>query len=142
MIRINLNVNLNLKNNSTFYEQKKRVAKATKTKKEANKPIPEQIDDLIKSLKKPLNEKEQVFFNLAKDALMKGTIERKKDGKLTKTEMILLGKEIKQKQEQIERSKRAREVLETKPDNFYILRDDKELPKFIDRLREECRLQR
>lgn len=143
MIRINLNVNLNLStNNSTFYEQKKRVAKATKTKKEANKPIPEQIDDLIKSLKKPLNEKEQVFFNLAKDALMKGTIERKKDGKLTKTEMISLGKEIKQKQEQIERSKRAREVLETKPDNFYILRDDKELPKFIDRLREECRLQR
>lgn len=136
-----MNLKLNLNTNS-FSEQKQRINQTRKTKQEANKPINEQINDLLRGLKKPLTDKEEALFSLAKNALIQGKIKREKDGKLSKSEMLELGKKLQHELEQLERAKRARNVLENKPENYHILRHDSELPRFIERIREECRLQR
>src|SRR5690606_1126366 len=123
-------------------EIKKRVEKARKDHRDLNKPIEEQIEDLISSLKKQPDTKEHELINLAKEKLMNGEEKREKDGKLSKSELIEIGKTIERYEELKKKRERAKMVIESKPNNYHILRDDSELPHFLEKLREECRLQR
>lgn len=116
-----------------------RVAEAAKRKKAATETI-EEAFDRVGALK--LNDKERRLFELARKAYASGTIGRLSDGKLTKGEAIEMGRRVEEKQADSLRQQRIRDTLASKPDNYFILTDDSELPKFIARVREETELQR
>lgn len=59
----------------------------------------------------------------------------------TKEEALNAGAAILRKKAEALRQQRVTETLRTKPDNFYIVTDDADLPAFIDRVRTECRRQ-
>lgn len=120
-------------------DMKEKVNQLQEIDREANKTIEDQISEIETS---KMNKRELEWFSLAKEGLVSGSITRKRDGKLSKKEMVDLGKEIAHKREEKARKERAKQTLETKPDNFHILRDDSELPGFVNRLREECKKQR
>lgn len=122
-------------------EVKKRVQRARKDHKDQNKPLSEQIDELLQTLKNP-SEKDLYYMNLAKNKLLSGETDRLRDGKISKSELIEIGKTIERYEELKKKRERAKMVIESKPNNYHILRDDSELPHFLERLREECRLQR
>lgn len=122
-------------------EVKKRVQRARKDHKDQNKPLSEQIDELLQTLKNP-SEKDLYYMDLAKNKLLSGETDRLRDGKISKSELIEIGKTIERYEELKKKRERAKMVIESKPNNYHILRDDSELPHFLERLREECRLQR
>lgn len=88
------------------------------------------------------SDKERLEFNAAKRGFSDGLIGRLQEGKLTKTEALSMGRFVLDKEAVVEREKRIRETIETKPDNYYVLTDDSELPSFVKRVREEVALQR
>lgn len=59
----------------------------------------------------------------------------------TKEEALNAGAAILRKHSEALRQQRVAETLRTKPDNFYIVTDDADLPAFIERVRTECRRQ-
>jgi DNA polymerase-1 len=122
-------------------EVKKRVQRARKDHKDQNKTLSEQIDELLQTLKNP-SEKDLYYMDLAKNKLLSGETDRLRDGKISKSELIEIGKTIERYEELKKKRERAKKVIESKPDNYFILRDDRQLPQFLSRLREECRLQR
>jgi DNA polymerase I len=67
---------------------------------------------------------------------------RSSGGQVTKADVIAAGERLTAERERAERAERIAETLRTKPANFHIVTDDKELPHMIARLREECRLQK
>jgi DNA polymerase I len=117
---------------------KERVEKVRKDVETANMPPLEQLKYLRDSVK--LNQKEEELFRLVEEELEAGSL--KLEGKLTKSQILRVGRGIEERREEKMRIRRARQVIETKPKNFYILTDDSQLPKFLKRLRTECTLQR
>lgn len=121
-------------------EVKEKVKQVHVDAKTPNMTPIEQIEHLKSSVK--LDERDEKLFELAIDGIEKGEVIPHKDGKLTKAYVLQLGREVQTKREEKARIERARQVIATKPDNFFILRDDSQIPHFIKRLREECMLQR
>lgn len=87
-------------------------------------------------------DKERVLFDEARRAHSDGKIGRLKTGKFTKGEALEMGRIVAAKNADQLREQRIRETIDNKPPNYFILTDDSELPRFIERVREECRLQR
>ncbi|NOU98446.1 DNA polymerase I [Paenibacillus sp. LMG 31457] len=90
-----------------------------------------------------LTDKERAQFNAAKTAYFSGQLGnvRIESGKWTKGDVISAGSLLLRQQADGLREERIREVLASKPTNYFILTDDSELPAFVERLREECRRQ-
>lgn len=120
-------------------EQKERVQRVNKQVKDTNKTLEEMIDD-VNQMK--MTDKERELFHIARENIFAGKIERLRDGTLTKAEVMEIGRQVKEREEENARAERIEAVLQNKPDNFFILTNDSELPRFIQRVREECVLQR
>jgi DNA polymerase I len=118
---------------------KERVQRVSKQVRDANKTPEEMFEDVGKM---SMTDKERDLFLLAREAFFAGEIGRLKDGTLTKTEVMEMGRLVKERKEEKARAERIEAVLQNKPANFFILTDDSQLPRFLDRLREECMLQR
>lgn len=93
-----------------------------------------------------LSDKERTQWRAAAEAYGSGRIGndhfRKEAGrKLTKADVLAVGARLLREQAESSRQDRVAETLRTKPDNFYIITDDSELPRMVERLREEVRLQ-
>ncbi|WP_237089012.1 DNA polymerase [Paenibacillus larvae] len=90
-----------------------------------------------------LTPKQRQQFDAALAAFRSGEIgSLRADGKRwTKGDVLAAGARILQKRKEAEREQRIDGVLASKPDNFYILTNDAELPAFVDRLRTECKRQ-
>jgi DNA polymerase-1 len=90
-----------------------------------------------------LTDKERAQFNAAKSAYFSGQLGnvRSDGGKWTKGDVLAAGSLLLRQQAEGLREERIREVLASKPTNYFILTSDTELPAFVDRLREECRRQ-
>src|SRR5690625_2226866 len=86
--------------------------------------------------------KDRELFEIAYDSYRRGEIGRLKEGRFTKSEAVEMGRIAHDKREKELREKRIKETLDNKPDNYYVLTKDEELPRFLERLREEVRLQR
>src|SRR5690625_1661628 len=86
--------------------------------------------------------RDRELFEIAYNSYKRGEIGRLKQGRFTKGEAIEMGRIIHDKRERELREKRIKETLDNKPDNYYILTKNEELPRFLERLREEVRLQR
>lgn len=131
-----MQIKLSLNENSSFNirDAKERLKKVS----DLQKPLADQIE----KIEPPKAKRELNWFNVGKKALLEGKAKRKKDGAISQSELVQLGREISEKQEMEMKRERARKVIENKPDNFHILRHDSEIPKFVDQLRKECKLQR
>lgn len=119
-------------------EKRKRAEQAKERRKKSEETIEEAFARISKM---ELSEKERELFELAREGYFSGQIARLSDGQLTKGEVLSMGQIMKKRQEEKIRSQRIREVIENKPSNFHILTHDDQLPGFLDRLREEVRLQ-
>src|SRR5690606_30503593 len=62
--------------------------------------------------------------------------------KWTKAEVLRLGRIVQAQEEEKARQKRIEETIRNKPANYHIITNDEDLPRMINRLREEVRLQR
>lgn len=123
-------------------ETRGRIQQAVERRK-ASEPEPiEQALERIGAMK--FSDKERDQFKVAKSAILSGEIGnlRKGNGKLTKSDVLRAGVKILRKQAEAERKTRIAETLRTKPDNYFVITDDSELPHMIERLREEVRRQR
>ncbi|MGG1445043.1 DNA polymerase [Brevibacillus laterosporus] len=89
-----------------------------------------------------LTDKERVIYETAKTAFFSGAIGRLSEKRLSKAEVLEMGRRILSAQATEAREERIAEVLANKPDNYFILTDDTQLPAFVERLREEVRRQR
>jgi DNA polymerase I len=127
---------LNIKTDAGTAE---RLADAVKKKKAATETI-EEAFDRVGGLK--LSDKERELYDIAKEAFFSGTVGRISEGKLNKAEVIEMGRRVTEGREKELRQQRIRETLASKPVNYFVLTNDNELPKFIERVREEVGLQR
>lgn len=129
---------IKLKGGSESAESKAKVKDAEKRKKAADETLE---DALVRISSLKLSDKERYFFDLAKDALIKGESGRLKDGKMTKKEAVDVGRIVDERNKKELRKKRMQETVDNKPSNYSVITDDSDLPKMIERLREEVRLQ-
>ncbi|MEK4970671.1 DNA polymerase [Cytobacillus sp. FSL R7-0696] len=130
---------LNIGNASASAQSAEAVKKATKKKSAATETIDEAW---ARILAMKLNDKERALVQLAKQAPTSETIGRLSDSKLTKEKAIALGRSIKEDRDRVLRQQRIRETLDSKPSNYFILTQDSQLAGFIERVRQEVRLQR
>ena len=115
------------------------VSKAAATKRANTETIDEAW---ARILAMKLTDRERQQVELGRKALEKGEAGRTREGKLTKGEALEIGKLVESEVADRLREERIRETLANKPDGYYILTDDNELPAFVERLREEVRRQR
>lgn len=87
------------------------------------------------------SDKERLEFNAAKRGFRDGLIGRLQEGKLTKTEALSMGRIVLDKEAVVERERRMKETLETKPTNYHVITKDSDLQPMLERLNEEVRLQ-
>lgn len=115
-----------------------RLQTAAERKKAASETL-EEAFARIGAMK--LSNKEREYYNVAYKAFLDGRIGVLPPGKLTKSAIVEKGRQLAKEREEELRKQRISETLANKPDNYFILTDDSELPKFIDRVREEVALQ-
>lgn len=136
-----LTLNLKIPGTKAVDETKARVAKAVERKAKATEQ--ESVaDGFIRVGNTKLSDKERGLYDLAHKAYQDGTIGKLPSGKLTKEKVLAMGRKIREKHDNELRQQRIRETLGSKSDNYFILTNDNELPKFMARLREEVLLQR
>lgn len=116
-----------------------RVKAAAKRKADATETV-EEAFDRVGGLK--FSDKERELYDVARTAFFSGTVGRLSEGKLNKGEVLEMGRRVLGEREKELRQQRIRETLASKPNNYFILTDDAELPNFIGRIREEVKLQR
>ncbi|WP_309241926.1 DNA polymerase [Brevibacillus daliensis] len=92
--------------------------------------------------KSKFDAKELALFTAARQAFFSGAIGRLTEKKLSKSEVLEMGRRVMLARDAEAREGRIAEVLASKPDNYFILTDDGDLPAFVERLREEVRRQR
>lgn len=117
-----------------------RVASAARRKKAAEETPAEAI---ARVLTMSLTDRERQLAELAKETEAAGKLPflRSGGGSVTKADVIAAGERIQAERERAERAERIAETLRTKPANFHVITDDAELPRVIERIREECRRQ-
>lgn len=130
--------NIRLANTSNS-DVKEKVKDADKRKKAANENIK---DGFIRVGNMSFTEKERELFDLAQQAFKDGKIARLKEGNLTKSEALEMGRIVKETNEKALRESRIEETINNKPENYHVLTCDDDLPAFVGRIREEVRLQR
>ncbi|WP_268327598.1 DNA polymerase [Bacillus inaquosorum] len=117
------------------------VQATAKRKAEAKKT--ETLDEaFVRLSESKFTDKERRQFDAAYQAFRDGNFVRTGTGKLTKKEVCEIGRTHLAETEAAIRRQRIEETLANKPDNYYILTDDSELPGFVERIREEVRRQR
>ncbi|MCM3784357.1 DNA polymerase [Neobacillus mesonae] len=140
---MDVKLTLNIRQPTADTDATERVAAAVKRKKAANETVAEALERI--SLMS-LTERERQLVDIVKTAeqageIETGTIGKSSSGQIAKGDVIAAGERILAKRQSEERAERIAETLRTKPDNFFIITDDSELPAFVERLREECRRQ-
>lgn len=127
-------------------EVSSRVSDAVKRKKAADETPLEAIDRVSRM---SLNDRELALVALVKEAYKTEATGKspslpplRSSGSITKGDVIKAGERLAAERDRAAREERIAETLRTKPDNFHIITEDSELPAFVERLREECRLQR
>ena len=133
------NIRLNKSNAQDNEEAKERIKDADKRSKASKETIE---DAWIRVGEMKFSEKERELFLLAEKSFKDGKVGRLSDGRLTKSEVLRMGKIVQEVIEKELREERIKETLENKPKNYHVLIDDKDLPKFVERIREEVRIQR
>ena len=118
-------------------EREARVKEAEEKRKQAEEKAREEFER-IGRLK--LSDKERELYELAKKAYFSGRINA--PAKWTKAEVLRLGRIVQAQEEEKARQKRIEETIRNKPANYHIITNDEDLPRMINRLREEVRLQR
>jgi DNA polymerase-1 len=118
-----------------------RVKEAVKRREAAKPETPDEAFQRIGAMS--LTDRERQAFGAFKQAFISGEIgnPRSDNAKWTKADVVSAGMAILRKKAEGEREKRIAETLRTKPSNFHVITDDAELPKMVDRLREEVRRQ-
>lgn len=119
-----------------------RVKDAAKRKRAAEETPAEAIERISRM---SLTDRERqlveiVRANYAGDSGATGKL-RSSSGAITKSDVIAAGERLLAERQREERAERVAETLRTKPANFHIITDDSALPAFVERLREECRMQ-
>ncbi len=136
---MSVTLRLNLRSPTVESEaQRERVEAAVEWKKAAE--TVEQAWERIGVMK--FTDKERELYEAARKAYDSGEIGGLPNGKLTKSSVLAMGAAVMRQHGEALREQRIREVVATKPDNFYILTDDTQLPAFVERIREEVRRQR
>lgn len=133
------NVKLTLNTRHPPADNSEALSKAATKKKAATETI-EDAWARIGGMK--FTDNERRIYEAARRAHRNGTIGRLDDGKLTKGEVLEMGRRVQAEEETELRQQRISETLANKPDGYYILTDDAELPGFIARIRDEIRLQK
>lgn len=95
--------------------------------------------DRIRKLKNTRNQER--LIEVAYEAMISGKEGRIKTGKLNREEVLIIGKKVLEEENKAKRQERINETIRTKPDNYYVITDDKDLPAMVERIREEVRLQ-
>jgi DNA polymerase-1 len=114
--------------------------RAARTRSQREETLEAAIDRLTSECK--WNEKEARMRNLAQEALLNGEIVRESTARLTKGELLEIGERVAEVREESAREARISETLATKPDNYFVITDDRDLERMMARLHEECALQR
>jgi DNA polymerase I len=116
-----------------------RVKAAAKKKADATETI-EDAFERIKALK--FSDKERELFEIAKTAYFSGAVGRLSEGKLSKAEVLEMGRRAQAEQAGKLRQQRLRQTVENKPSNYHIVTKDADLAPMLDRLRAEVKLQK
>jgi len=116
-----------------------RVVAAAKRKKVASETI-EEAFDRVGALK--LSDKERRFYESAKKAFFSGAIGRLSEGKLSKAEVIEMGRRIQAEETEQARQRLLHETAQNQPKNYHIITDDKDLGRMIERISEEVKRQK
>ncbi len=133
-----LNLRLNPKKQPAQTEGKAQAQAAAKRKASANESLEDAFDRVLQS---KLTDKQRRQVEMAKQACMNGKAGRLNDGKLTQKEAVQIGKQVEEKHLAELREERMQKTVETKPDNYFVITRDADLPTMVERLREEVRLQ-
>jgi DNA polymerase I len=115
-----------------------RLADAIKKKKAATETTEEAF---VRVGQSSFTDKERIQFDAARKAFNTGTIGRLSDGKLTKKEALEMGRRVLAEQADKLRQQRLSETVSSKPDNYYVVTNDADLPAMIERLRQEVKAQ-
>jgi len=120
-------------------EDKRKAAAAAKAKKKDASETIEEAFDRVSQMK--FNDKELELFILARDGYFSGKIGRLGEGKLNKGEVLSMGMQLKKANEEIIREQRIADVIGNRPENFYVITRDKQLPSVVQRIRDEVNAQ-
>lgn len=129
----------NLKVEDDSGKKKELAAKAKQKKQDASETTQEALDRVSKM---SLTDKQVEQIDAAKRGFLDGTIGRIDSGKMTKGEALSMGQKVIEIEEAAKREERIKEVLENKPENYHVITNDEDLPRFMERLRREIRLQK
>jgi len=104
--------------------------------------VGESLTDAFDRINRMKNSKKQErLISVAYEAMMSGKEGRIKSGKLHREEVLMIGNKVLEEERKEKQQERIEETIRTKPDNYYVITDDEDLPKMVERLREETRLQ-
>ena len=78
----------------------------------------------------------------AKKAMDSGKVGRIKTGKFSKEEALEIGRRVVAEKNERERKRRMEETVATKPDNYFVITKDSDLPRLVDRLMLEVEAQK
>ncbi|WP_018755164.1 DNA polymerase [Paenibacillus terrigena] len=137
-VKLSLNIRpLTVKDDSATERVKAAVQRKAVSQPETSKEAFERIGGMALSLT------ERTQFEAAKSAFESGKIGsfRSDGAKWTKGDVLSAGAKVLREKADMLRQQRIRETLSDKPDNFRIITSDEDLPRMIERLREEVRLQ-
>lgn len=135
---MNVQLRLNLRSPTVESEEAaKRVEAAVERKKAAESA--EQAWERVGQSK--FTDKERELYEAAREAFFSGAMGELPDGKLTKASVLAMGAAVMRQRDEALRKQRVAETLRTKPANYHIITDDRDLSAMIERLREEVRLQ-
>ncbi|MCW1241963.1 DNA polymerase [Bacillus pretiosus] len=135
-MKLDLKINLAMADNS---EAKRSRSKEVKKKvSDANETIQEALQRISKM---SLTKKEAAQVEAAIEAVNAGKAGRIKEGKMSKGEACTIGEVFRRQNEAAIRKQHIQDVLDNHPKNFHVLTEDHQLEPFLNRLREEVRLQ-
>lgn len=139
-----IKLTLNTRKADADKRETERVADAVKRKKAAEETVAEAIERISRMA---LTDRERHLVDIVKNEYSGETgnprnFVKSGGGAITKADVIAAGEQLLTERKRLEREERVAETLRTKPDNFHIITDNSELPRMVERLREECRLQR
>jgi len=117
----------------------KAIAEAAQRKKDATETL-EQAWERILAMK--LTDKQRIVANEAKLAMESGVVGRIKSGKFSKEEALEIGRRVIAEKNARMREQRMSETIATKPNNYYVITKDSDLPRLLERLALEVEAQK
>nr|WP_249179157.1 DNA polymerase [Brevibacillus sp. NL20B1] len=129
---------MNLRSPTAEDSEKKARAAEAQRKKGAAETV-EQAWERVGAMK--LTDKERELYEAAREAFFSGAIGGLPDGKLTKAWVLAQGAAVMRQRDEALREQRIRDLIASKPGNYRIITDDRDLSRMVERLNEEVRLQ-